>query len=169
MNHEKLYQELTQSAEIIRALVTGIDQEEANRKPSPDSWSMLEVICHLYDEEREDFREHLDSILNRQTEVWHSINPKRWVSERKYNQQDFSAMRDKFFSEREKSLLWLKGLANANWDTAFTSEFGTMSAGEMLASWTAHDNLHIRQLTELRRRRIEKITEPFAIAYAGEW
>jgi DinB superfamily len=169
MQFETLCQELAQSAEIIGALLTGIDQEEASRKPSPDSWSMLEVICHLYDEEREDFREHLDFILNRQGEVWHSIDPKRWVTERKYGQQNFSEMQEKFLFERKKSLVWLRGIANSNWETAFTSEFGTMSAGEMLASWTAHDNLHIRQLAELRRLRIGDITKPFAIDYAGKW
>jgi hypothetical protein len=44
-----------------------------------------------------------------------------------------------------------------------------MTAGEMLASWITHDNLHIRQLVELRRARIEKITQPYAIGYTGDW
>lgn len=44
-----------------------------------------------------------------------------------------------------------------------------MSAGDMFASWVAHDNLHIRQLTELRRARIARISKPHHIQYAGEW
>jgi hypothetical protein len=39
----------------------------------------------------------------------------------------------------------------------------------MFASWVAHDNLHIRQLTELRRKHIESLTRPYKIQYAGHW
>lgn len=169
MNYKMLYQELANSTEMIRALLTGVSQEEAQVKPNPEAWSILEVTCHLYDEEREDFREHLGFILFHQTEEWHIIHPKEWVSERKYNEQNFDEMREKFFRERMNSLDWLKGLAKANWETKYTSEYGSMTAGEMFASWIAHDNLHIRQLVELRRARIEAITQPYAIVYAGDW
>ena len=169
MNFETLYKELQTSTEIIRALVSGISQDEACLKPDPEAWSILEVLCHLYDEEREDFREHLDFILHRQDEEWHVINPQGWVTERKYNEQDFVGMQDRFFAERRHSLEWLGSLANADWDTTYTSAYGSASAGEMFASWIAHDNLHIRQLVELRRMRIEAITKPYSIEYAGEW
>lgn len=169
MKFETLYQELRQSAEMIRALLSGITQEEACLKPDADSWSVLEVTCHLYDEEREDFRDHLDLILHRQNEEWQAIDPQGWVTQRKYNEQDFSEMQQKFFAEREKSLEWLQGLSSSNWETTYTSQFGSMKAGDMLASWIAHDNLHIRQLVELRRMRIEDITKPYEIGYAGDW
>lgn len=169
MKFETLYQELQASTEMIRALLRGIAEEEAQVRPDETSWSILEVVCHLYDEEREDFREHLDSILHRTNEEWPSYDPQGWVAERKYNEQDFAAVQQKFFLEREKSMQWLKGLSETNWDTLHTSSFGSMTAGEMLASWVAHDNLHIRQLVELRRARIERITSPYPIGYAGDW
>jgi hypothetical protein len=169
MNFDTLCEELTRSAEIIRALLEGISPEEARLKPAADSWSILEVTCHLYDEEREDFREHLDFILHRQSEAWHPIDPVGWVAERKYNEQDFHEMQSKFFAERARSHEWLRGLQHANWDAVFTSRFGSLSAGDMISSWVAHDNLHIRQLVELRRLRIEMITSPYAIEYAGDW
>lgn len=114
MEFETLYQELTHSTEMIRALLAGIGGDEARMKPSKVTWSILEVTCHLYDEEREDFREHLDFILHRQNEEWHSIAPQVWVKVRKYNEQDFGKMKGKFFRERTKSLAWLKGLKNAD-------------------------------------------------------
>jgi len=164
-----LYQELVNSTEMIRALIKDIDQKQAQGKPDAKSWSILEVICHLYDEEREDFRDHLDFILHRQTEEWHVIDPQSWVTERKYNEQNLNQMKNNLFDERRKSLEWLQGLAGSDWDIIYTSEYGSMSAGEMLSCWVAHDNLHIRQLVELRRFHIEKITKPYDIQYAGEW
>jgi DinB superfamily len=169
MEFNTLYRELQNSTAMIRALLSGVTQEEARAKPNAESWSMLEVTCHLYDEEREDFREHLDFILHSQNEGWHGIDPQGWVFERKYNEQDFAEMHEKFFIERKKSLDWLMGLSNPDWEAIHTSEYGSMRAGDMFASWVAHDNLHIRQLVELRRLRIETITQPYPIEYAGDW
>jgi DinB superfamily len=162
-------QELLNSTEMIRALIKDINQEQAQVKPDADSWSILEVVCHLYDEEREDFREHVDFILHRQNEEWHRIDPQGWVTARKYNEQDLHEMTDKFFAERQKSLDWLMEMSNADWETTYASPFGSMAAGEMLAAWVAHDNLHVRQLVELRRKHIETISRPYEIEYAGDW
>ncbi|MCI0550961.1 MAG: DinB family protein [Anaerolineae bacterium] len=149
MEFKTLYQERVQSTEMIRALLTGVSQKEAQVKPSKSTWSILEVTCHLYDEECEDFREHLDFIistslnarLHRQDkDEWHPIAPQAWVKLRKYNQQNFKTMQQKFFAEREKSLKWLRGLKNADWNITYTSKFGSMRAGDMFTSWVAHDN-----------------------------
>jgi len=169
MQFETLFQELSNSTEMIRALLTGITQEEAQVKPTPEAWSILEVICHLYDIEREDFREHLDFILHRQNDEWHVIDPQSWVRERKYNEQYLDEIKEKLFAERAKSLEWLNGLADSNWNITYTSQYGSMSAGEMFSCWVAHDNLHIRRLVELRRQKIENITQPYNIEYAGDW
>jgi hypothetical protein len=155
---------------MIRALLVGIGQEAARVKPSKGSWSILEVVCHLHDEEREDFREHLDFILHRQDrDDWHPIAPQAWVKLRKYNERDLKTMMGKFFRERKKSLVWLKTLESADWKTRYKSKWGSMTADDMFASWVAHDNLHIRQLVELRRVHIERISKPSKIRYAGEW
>lgn len=169
MEFKIVYGELVASSEMIRTLLAGISQAEAQVKPSPESWSILEVTCHLYDLECEDFREHLDFILHRQQEEYHAIDPQRWVIDRKYNEQNFVEMQDKFFAERGKSLNRLQQISGSDWDTTYTSDYGSVSAGEMFASWIAHDNLHIRQLVELRRLRIENITKPYPIEYAGDW
>jgi len=169
MEFQLLYKELSNSTEMIRSLLPGISQNEAQYQPRKGAWSILEVVCHLYDEEREDFREHLDFILNRQDEEWHAIDPQGWVKTREYNQQNFKIMQRKFFKEREKSLVWLESIKNADWKMVYRSQFGSMKAGDMFASWVAHDNLHIRQLVELRRAYIERITQPHKTQYAGDW
>ncbi len=169
MRFEILFLELVDSTNMINALLAGISDSEARLKPTPKAWSILEVLCHLHDEEREDFREHLDFILHRQDGTWHPNRAEEWVTERKYNEQNPREMKEKFFGERSKSLDWLKGLEGANWDTSYTTPYRTMTAGDMFASWVAHDNLHIRQLVELRRAHVERITAPCSIEYAGEW
>ena len=169
MEFKALYQELQNSTEMMRALLSGVTPEAARLKPAAESWSILEVVCHLYDEEREDFREHLDFILHRQNEKWHAFDTETWVTERKYNEQDFAEIQTKFFVEREKSFGWLNGLLNPDWEKTYTTDYRTISAGEMFACWVAHDNLHIRQLVKLRRMRLEHMTKPYSLEYAGKW
>jgi hypothetical protein len=166
---ETLYLELVDSTEMIRGLLAGITPAEARIKPAPESWSILETLCHLHDEEREDFRERLDFIVRHKTGTWHPIDPQGWVLSRKYNEQDFRQVKERFFAERSQSLDWLKGLSDADWDASYTWDNGTMLAGEVFASWIAHDNLAVRQLVELRRARIELITKPYEVGYAGDW
>src|SRR5262249_41941145 len=124
---------------------------------------------HLGDEEREDFRQRVDITLHRPNDEWPPIHPAAWVVERKYNERDFAESLNDFMTERSKSLVWLKNLESPNWDAEYTSQFGTMKAGDLLSAWVAHDNLHMRQLVELRRARIMNITKPYDVGYAGDW
>lgn len=169
MQFEMLHRELANSAKIVRQLVTGVAQAEARSKPKPDSWSILEVVCHLYDEEREDFRQRLDILLHRPEEPWPPIDPVGWVTQRQYNDRDLAEMLDKLLAERDHSLAWLGDRAGSNWDAEYPAPFGPIKAGDLLASWAAHDNLHIRQLVELRRARLVTITAPYDVRYAGDW
>jgi hypothetical protein len=169
MQFETLYQDLALGAEIIRQLVSGVSPEEARARPAPESWSILEVICHLYDEEIEDFRQHLEHILHHPGDSWPPIDPQGWIMARGYNERDLGVMLGKFLAERSRSLEWLRSLAASDWDVEYSSPFGAMKAGDMLSSWVAHDNLHTRQLVELRRARIERISQPYDIRYAGDW
>ena len=169
MEFETLYQELRQGVEIIQALVTGMTQAEAQIRPAPEAWSMLEVMGHLVDEERDDFRMRIDLTLNHPGKQWPPIHPSAWVTERRYNERDLKQALDAFLAERAQSLTFLKGLKNANWDASHLSEFGERTAGQLLASWVAHDHLHMRQLVELRWAKVQKISAPYPIEYAGDW
>jgi hypothetical protein len=169
MQFDALCLELTGGAKAVAKLVSGISPPEARFKPNPDSWSILEVLCHLYDEEREDFRPRLDITLNRPAETWPPIDPQGWVTSRKYNERDLSETVDAFCQERMKSVAWLRELADRNWDSEYNAPFGTVKAGDLLASWTAHDLLHFRQIVELKRVRILNAAAPYAVTYAGEW
>ena len=173
MRFEILRQELANGVQVLPSLLAGVTPAEARLKPDPVTWSILEVVCHLYDEEREDFRPRLDLMLNRPADPWPKINPGGWVTERAYNDRDVSQMLDQWLAERARSLEWLGGLAaggaEPDWEKEVTSPFGRMRPGDMLASWVAHDNLHQRQLVELRRARLVNLAEPYDVQYAGDW
>lgn len=169
MNFEKALTHLKTNSEVIRLLVNDVTEEAAHRKPDAAAWSIVEVINHLYDEEREDFREHLDQALHRPDEPWSRIDPQGWVTERGYNGRNLSESLANFLAERKKSLNWLKSLTDPDWEAIHTTPWGEISAGNLMASWVAHDLLHIRQLVELKWAVTQIDLEPYQVAYAGDW
>lgn len=164
-----LIRQLTDNAGRIEALVTGFTQEEVQWKPDENTWSMLEVVNHLLDEERHDFRVRLDIILHHPEKEWPAIDPGGWVTERKYNQQPLDRSLTDFLKERKSSLDWLSGLAAPDWEIEYSSPFGVMKAGEMFSSWVTHDHLHIRQMIEIHRSLVELKAQPYSLNYAGDW
>jgi DinB superfamily len=158
---------LSQQAKVIQSLVQGATQEQALWKPDKDQWSLLEVINHLADEEQEDFRKRFDLMLHQPGTEWPTIDPKGWVTERSYNTRDLAESLERFLLERDKSLTWLKGLPKVNLEQAHIHPpVGPVRAADLLASWLAHDLLHIRQITRLHYQYLQM---DFEIDYAGDW
>lgn len=81
----------------------------------------------------------------------------RGVSTRAYNQRSLEETLQGCLAEREKSLEWLRGLVNPDWQKSEST------------SWAGHDLLHMRQLVELQRAYIVHLTRPCSLDYAGEW
>jgi len=169
MNLESVCAQMERQALAIQALAQDVSDGQAHWKPGAEDWSILEVINHLYDEEIEDFRAHLDLILHRADEPWSRIDPQGWVTARGYNQRDLAPSLDNFLRARQASIAWLNGLSEPDWSIVYPMPWGQLTAGDMLASWLAHDLLHLRQLVELHWAYTVRQVEPFSVRYAGEW
>ena len=169
MNPAQLIEQMQLNLDRIRNLVEGVSEEQARWKPDSDSWSILEVINHLYDEEREDFRVRLNLILTQSKEEWPPIDPQGWVTARGYNQRELAPSLQNFIKARQSSLAWLKGLGSQDWDTAVQAPWGPFTAGDMFSAWAAHDLLHMRQLVELQRAWLVHLAGPYSVEYAGPW
>lgn len=160
---------MTQQAAVIRALATDLPPDLIHWKANDLSWSILEVICHLYDEEREDFRVRLKHILDRVAGMPPAIDPVGWVTTREYAARDLATVLAQFLEEREASLAWLRSLENPDWEAVLETPFGNIHASGMLSAWVAHDLLHIRQLNELRYGYVKAQSNPYEVGYAGDW
>ena len=60
---EAMISPLEASGRSIAAAYEGLDEESARWRPGPARWSLLEILCHLLDEEREDFRRRIALLL----------------------------------------------------------------------------------------------------------
>ena len=169
LNLNQIIDRMRPNADVIAALSRDVSDAQARWKPAADAWSLLEVVNHLYDEEREDFRTRIDYILHRPGEQAPPIDPEGWVTARAYNERDPRPSLDAFLRERDSSLEWLRGLQNANWDAEYRAPWGVLRAGDLLAAWLAHDHLHVRQLNELHYAYLAQQAAPYSVEYAGDW
>ena len=161
--------ELVKNKAVFKSILENVDKPVYEWKPAAEKWSMLEVLCHLYDEEREDFRARVKHTLENPELPLSPIDPVGWVTARKYAEQDYNAVLQKFLSERDNSVAWLQSIVNPKWDNVHKHpKLGDLSAEMFLSSWLAHDYLHIKQITKIKYDYFKQLSGD-KVGYAGEW
>ena len=169
-NHQRIIEQLADHRVVFKSLLLNMAEEEVKWKPEEKKWSILEIANHLYDEEREDFRFRLVSILEDPAKPWPPISPAEWVIERQYSQRNFAESLANFLAEREKSLAWLARLSNPDLQQSYLHpQIGKISAEQLLANWLAHDYLHIRQIVRIKYDYLANMAAPLSLSYAGNW
>ncbi len=161
---------LEKNRAVFKSLFNNIQQDQIHWKPNENKWSMLEIVCHLLDEEKEDFRQRIDFTLHRPGDSWPAIDPQGWEKSRNYAGTDFKESIANFLAEREESVKWLKALKDANWENSYKHPAaGLLSAKQLLANWLAHDFLHIRQIIGMNFIYLQERVSPLKLDYAGDW
>jgi hypothetical protein len=167
MDHQEQIQALQRGGQSILALLDGHPIEQVRWKPAPQKWSLLEILNHLCDEERDDFRKRIALVLEDPAQPWPPIDPEGWARDRDYNSRDLQASLAGFRRERAASLQWLVGLPSPDWTAEHKHpKLGGLRAGDLLAAWVAHDLLHIRQIANTRLAWVAMFAEPYSTRYA---
>lgn len=165
-----LIDRLERGADAVRAVALVCSDDDARWKPDPGSWSMLEIVCHLVDEEAEDFPLRLRLLLEDREREWPAIDPEGWAVQRNYQERNLGERVDRFVAARRESVAWLRVLKHPDWSaTKVHPRFGSMRAGDLLGAWAAHDALHLRQMARRLHQMAHRDACPFEIGYAGAW
>jgi len=161
----EIVHQLTVNAETIRALLQRVPDGQAQWQPTPETWSLEQVMEHLYNEERLDFRQHLKEMLNDPPQPWGAFH-QEYLSLASCRQA-----LDRFMIERNSSIAWLETLESPDWEiktqATFAKETITLSAGDVLVSWVDHDFAHLRQMIKLLHAWNEQKAAPYSTQYAG--
>ena len=160
--------QLEANKKVFEGLLEGIQKDQQLWRPAENKWCLLEIVCHLYDEERDDFRFRMKWCLEYPEEIPPTFDPKAWISERNYMEQDYEQMLSKLLAERESSISWLKSLETIDPTAGFLHpKLGRMTAHTFLINWLAHDYLHIRQILRYQFEFLKSKGED--LDYAGNW
>ena len=159
--------ELAQLPAILDALLAGLDEEAARVRPAPAEWSPVEIICHLRDEEVEDFGARLQVIVSGAGDFTR-IDPERWVEERRYRQASLRTELDALRLRRQATLDLLASLSPDTLSRSRTHRrLGRLSGLDLLAAWVAHDRIHLSQLAATLARNWAQRWAPLRAEYAG--
>ena len=160
--------ELARLPGLLDGMLAGLDDETARRRPAPDEWSPVEIVCHLRDEERLDFGARLRAVVAGGP-PFTKIDPPAWAVERRYREQRLDAELATVRALRQESLAWLADLDAATLHRALPlGRMGPMSGLELLAAWVAHDGLHVQQLAATLTRLWADRWAPLRVEYAGD-
>lgn len=169
MNHTYLIAQLEANIQTFQGLFN-IPAEQVQWKAGPETWSMIIIANHMYDEEREDFRYRLRSTLETPEKEWPRFDPSNFHIERNYAAREYDESVANFIHEREESIKWLRGLQDPNWKQCYVHpKAGPLSAEFLLTNWLAHDYHHIRQINNLNYAYLKEHTAPTPLDYAGDW
>ena len=159
--------ELERLPAVLEALLAGFDEVGARTRPAPGEWSPVEILCHLRDEETEDFGARLRVIVDG-TGEFAPIAPERWAEERRYREANLSDVLQTLRARRQASLDLLASVAP---DTLTGSRphkrLGRLSGLDILAAWVAHDRIHLAQLAGTLARIWALRCAPLRADYAG--
>lgn len=159
--------ELARFPLVLDALLSGLDLVSWRARPVAGEWAPVEIVCHLRDEETEDFGARLRVVLD-SGERFTPIDPERWAIERRYLEDDGPRALAAFRERRAASLGLLATTAPSRL-TAVVSHLrtGGLSGLDILAAWVEHDRLHLTQLGATLARLWATRWAPLHTEYAG--
>ncbi len=144
--------QLEASPEIFRTLFSGLSPEEATWKPTPQRWSIAEVMEHLSHVEGHGFRERIDQMLEENRPVLKEYNQEAFAARGQYSGRDIEDSFDHWEDQRENNVEFLQTLPlDLLRREGQHEKLGLITVSELLNEWAFHDLGHIRQVIELLR------------------
>jgi FMN phosphatase YigB (HAD superfamily) len=130
-----------------RGMFSSLPEHAWSRRPLPQEWAPVEVICHLRDLEESIHLSRLQAILNQNEPHLQAVDTHRWAAERDYLHQSGPDALEAFTRNRLRLLEALSNLEEADWHSPATHTiFGPTNLIELISIAADHDTLHLGQL-----------------------
>lgn len=119
------------------------------KRPSAEAWSIVEIICHLRDVEREVHQPRFRALAETDNPFISGVDPDQWAEPRRYYQQDGRAALADFVAARQETLALLQNLPPDAWSReARHAFFGQTTLHELLYLAAQHDQVHWQQIQQ---------------------
>ena len=141
--------------DMVRALLTGVSAEQTLWKPTPDRFSIAELLEHLSHIEGHYFRARFDEILAADNPTFEPYDQNAFYAAGTYSNRDPEESLAHWEEQREDNLEFLRGLdSNVLQRKGEHTKMGSFFLTHILNEWALHDLGHIRQLAELVRAQL---------------
>lgn len=136
----------------LKSILSALPADAWRDSPHPEEWSIVEIVSHLRDVEREVNLPRIQTFLAEENPFITADDTDVWAAERGYAEQDGeTALRD-FIAARMETLSALKNLTGEDWQRSGRHAiFGPINLEEQLGFMAEHDRVHLRQIYEIWR------------------
>jgi hypothetical protein len=141
---------LQETPKAVAAVFRNASNDVVQRKPAPDKWSMLEILCHLRDVEQL-FVERYGKIANHDRPQLRMIDQDALAERLRYNEDDPAVALREFQGFRAEAVALLSALAQQSWErVGVHPKRGDYSIAAHAVMHVAHDANHLARLRALR-------------------
>ncbi len=137
------------TANKLARLIKGVPVSRLRKRPTPDKWSVSEILAHLADTEIVGgFRMRL--ILGAPGTPIAAFDQDRWVSSGHYDKRNPRRSVEQFRTLREANLALLKSLTPDQWQHhGVHSERGVETIDRIVHMFAGHDLNHLLQIERI--------------------
>ncbi len=154
---------LERTPESLRALLDGLSDEWTRATEGEGTWSPYDVVGHLIHGERADWIPRARHILAGNREPFEPFD--RWAQFKDSQGKSLAELLTTFASLRKDNIAALMDMQLTEADfrkTGIHPEFGTVTLGQLLATWAVHDLTHIGQIVRVMAKVYANETGPWS-------
>lgn len=144
---EVLIQALASTPQDVELTVKGMKDSAVFQRPSPDAWSVADVVYHLGEVEGR-YLKRLEMVVREERPYLPYIHPE----ERRTAEGNLADLMAVFRQERAKTLAFLQGLRPGDWQRKGVHEtWGEVSFRYLVQQLVEHDINHLNQIVEIQQ------------------
>lgn len=145
---------LRATPEVYSRLLDGITEEEEQRRPDPERFTIREAIAHLADWEPI-YQGRGERIRDEEIPYLPGYDEGKLALERNYAAQPVAESLARFIEGRKALLAFFEGLTDSDWTRLGNrDEIGMISLGDLATMILGHDGYHALQVIEYRRAEL---------------
>lgn len=141
---------LAGAPDFFDALLRGLTDAEADRRPDPDRFTLREALAHLADWENV-FRGRLIQTRDEERPVLQGYDEGQWAIDNDYAHADWRAQIALFRERRSGTVALLRALTPPQWERVGEhTEAGPITLEAQAVLISAHDAYHLQQIAQWR-------------------
>lgn len=154
---------ISRTPQVVRDLVSGLNEEWLHATEGPDTWSSHEVVAHLIFGEQTDWIPRMHIILSESDQKSFTPFDRKGHVALATGRSIESLLLQ--FEQLRKENLYILSSANISEDdllkTGTHPAFGKVTLRQLLAAWAVHDMTHIHQISRVIARQYEVEVGPW--------
>lgn len=137
---------LSATPAALNGLSQEIDSFAWTHEPTPDDWSLTELVCHMRDTEREIHLMQINLFKEQNEPFIPRPDTGVWASQRDYLHENGITALKEFNDARRETMTLLKNFERDDWNhKARHAIFGPTNFLEVIGFIADHDRMHVQQ------------------------